>query len=279
MDNRPPSIHSITLVPSPIVRQGVVNAVAEAEDANHDEVTFRYRWFVNGISVAGESSATFSPERVMRGDRVSVEVTPYDGKIAGSPVRTAEVMVENTRPVIQTVELEPKEPKAGERIKATLEGNDVDGDEVRYSYKWWRNTQIVLDGDQNSLDTAGFSRDDTVTVVVTPHDREGRGKEVRAQPVTIFNSPPKLTSPVPSAVSQEKLDHTVTASDAENDPLTYSLESAPPGMTIDERTGRLQWTIPPASSGRYRVKVVVRDDHQGWVFQEFEVESKGAAAS
>jgi len=274
-----PTIHSITLVPNPIVRQGVVTAVAEAEDRNHDEVTLRYRWFVNGTPVSGESSATLGSERLKRGDRVSVEVTPHDGKVGGPSVRATEALVGNTPPVIQTVMLEPKEPKIGEQIKVALEGNDVDGDEVRYSYKWWRNTQVVLEGEKNILDTASFSRGDVVTVAVVPHDREGTGKEVRAQPVTISNHPPKFTSSVPATVTQGLFEYTVTANDAENDPLMFSLESAPPGMTIDERTGRLQWAIPPSSNGSYRVRVVVRDDHEGWAFQEFEIAPKSAAAS
>jgi hypothetical protein len=266
-------------VPNPIVRQGVVTAVTEFKDLNQDEVALRFRWFVNGTPVSGETSSTFNPERFKRGDRVSVEATPFDGKTSGQPVRTAEVLVGNTVPVVQSVMLEPKEPKVGERIKVALEGSDVDGDEVRYSYKWWRNNQVVLDGEQNTLDTTGYSRDDTVTVAIVPHDREGAGKEVRSQPVTFSNSPPKFTSSVPAAISQGQLDYTVTASDAENDPLTFSLETAPPGMTIDERTGRLQWVVPPSSNGAFRVKVVVRDDHQGWAFQEFDLTPKNPAAS
>ena len=49
------------------------------------------------------------------------------------------------------------------------------------------------------------------------------------------------------------------------------VESAPPGMTIDEKTGRIQWEVPAASAGVYRVKVLVKDDHQGWALQEFNV--------
>ena len=54
-------------------------------------------------------------------------------------------------------------------------------------------------------------------------------------------------------------------------PMTFALESAPPGMTIDEKTGRIQWEVPAASAGVYKVKVLVKDDHQGWASQEFDV--------
>jgi hypothetical protein len=42
-------------------------------------------------------------------------------------------------------------------------------------------------------------------------------------------------------------------------------------MTIDEKAGRIQWLVPATSAGVYRAKVLVKDDHQGWASQEFEV--------
>ena len=42
-------------------------------------------------------------------------------------------------------------------------------------------------------------------------------------------------------------------------------------MTIDEKTGRIQWEILATSEGVYKVKVLVKDDHQGWASQEFGV--------
>lgn len=277
--NGPPSIHSVTIVPNPIIRQGVVTAVAEAKDPNQDEVTLRFRWFVNGVEVLGESSTTLDPERLKRGDRVSVEVTPYDGKVAGVSLRSSEVSVGNTPPMIQAVTLEPKEPKAGDRIKAELEGGDVDGDGVQYSYTWRRNDQVVLTGERNTLDSAGFSRGERVSVAVTPHDQGGIGKEARSEPVTISNGPPKFAPFGPPVVSEGRLEYTVSANDPENDPITFSLESGPPGMTINERTGQLQWSIPPSAQGVFRVKIMARDDHQGWASQEFDISPRAGAES
>ncbi|MFM8552287.1 MAG: Ig domain-containing protein [Nitrospiraceae bacterium] len=56
------------------------------------------------------------------------------------------------------------------------------------------------------------------------------------------------------------------------DPLTYSLETAPPGMVIDKTSGRIVWQVPPGIQGSHRVRVVVRDNHQGQGFQEFDLD-------
>jgi len=181
--------------------------------------------------------------------------------------------------MIQTVALEPQEPKAGNIIKAELEGGDLDGDSVQYSYIWRRNDQVVSTGEQNTLDSAGFSRGDTVSVSVTPHDQGGGGKEVRSQSVTISNRPPKFTSFALPVVVDGKLEYQVSANDPENDPITFSLESAPSGMTLNEKTGRLHWSIPSSAQGIFRVKIMVRDDHQGWASQEFDISPKVEAKS
>jgi hypothetical protein len=57
----------------------------------------------------------------------------------------------------------------------------------------------------------------------------------------------------------------------ENDPMTVSLEAVPPGMTIDERIGRIQWAVPAASPGSYPVNVVVKESREGWASQAFDV--------
>ncbi len=268
--NHPPVIHSLSLVPNPVVRQGVVTAVVETKDADQDEVQLRFRWLVNDVPVLGESSSTFNPSGTKRGDRLTVEVTPYDGKLEGTPTRAVDG-VGNTPPVVRAVVLGPIEPKAGDAIKATVDANDMDGDAIRYTYRWLRNNQVVLEGEQDSLDTAGFLRDDVVAVAVIPHDKDATGKEVMSQLVTLANRPPKFTSTAPASMAQGLLNYAVTAVDPENDPVTFLLEAAPPGMTIDERTGHIQWVVPTASTGSYRVRVVVKDSREGWASQEFDV--------
>ncbi len=268
--NHPPVVHSLSLVPNPVVRQGVVTAVVETKDADQDEVQLRFRWLVNDVPVLGESSSTFNPSGTKRGDRLTVEVTPYDGKLEGTPTRAVDG-VGNTPPVVRAVVLGPIEPRAGEAIKATVDANDMDGDAIRYTYRWLRNNQVVLEGEQDFLDTAGFLRDDVVAVAVIPHDKDATGKEVMSQLVTLANRPPKFTSTAPASMAQGLLNYAVTAVDPENDPVTFLLEAAPPGMTIDERTGHIQWVVPTASTGSYRVRVVVKDSREGWASQEFDV--------
>ena len=121
------------------------------------------------------------------------------------------------------------------------------------------------------MDTTGFSRGDAIAVSVTPHDRGSHGKEQLSELLTLANCPPKFTSSAQGILAQGQFGYVASAVDPENDPFIFWLESAPPGMTIDEKTGRIQWEVPAASAGVYRVKVLVKDDHQGWASQGFDV--------
>ena len=270
--NHPPAIRSITLAPMPIVRDGVVTATVEAEDLDRDAVTFTFKWIVNDQPRHEEvSSASFHPERLNLGDRLAVEAVPHDGKIAGLPVRSQSVVVGNTPPVIRALTIQPSNAKVGDRLVATVDGSDIDGEEIHYTYRWSHNNRLIAEGEQEALDTTGFSRGDSIAVAVTPHDRGSHGKEKQSERLTLANSPPRFTSSAPGIVAQGQFGYVASAVDPENDPLTFALESAPPGMTIDEKTGRIQWEIPAPAAGGYKVKVVVKDDHQGWASQEFDV--------
>ena len=269
--NQPPVIRSVTLAPIPIVREGVVTATVEADDLDRDALTFTFKWIVNDDHQPEEASPTFHPKGLSRGDRLAVEVIPHDGKVSGSPVRSEAVVVANTPPAIRTLTIQPSGAKVGDSLVATVDGGDIDGDDVHYTYRWSHNNQVVAEGEQGTLDTTGFSRGDVIAVSATPHDRGSHGKEQQSEVLTLANIPPKFTSPAPRALANGQFSYVASAVDPENDPLTFTLESAPSGMTIDEKTGKIEWKVPATLAGVHKVKILVKDDHQGWASQEFDV--------
>ena len=91
----------------------------------------------------------------------------------------------------------------------------------------------------------GFSNTQSFTVTVT----------------TPGNRPPTITStPVTTANTGELYSYDVNATDPDaGDVLTYSLTTAPAGMSIDTDTGLIQWTPAPAQAGNPSVTVKVQD--------------------
>jgi hypothetical protein len=85
------------------------------------------------------------------------------------------------------------------------------------------------------------------------------------------NSPPAIVSAPSAPTGRDRYEYAVKAVDPEGDRLTYRLEAAPPGMTIDAETGQIQWSVAPTAAGTHHVRVVVQDVGGGTAFQEFDV--------
>ena len=114
---------------------------------------------------------------------------------------------------------------------------------------------VVNDGYEDSLP-------DTVTVTV---NADG-GTQQNRPPVVI-------SSPATAATGTKPYSYRVEASDPDGDtPLTFTLATSPPGMTMDA-TGYIQWIPPqPHHDGMtYPVAVDVSDGHGGTVRHSFSI--------
>jgi hypothetical protein len=87
-----------------------------------------------------------------------------------------------------------------------------------------------------------------------------------------LNEAPAFSN-VPIVVGRvgQKYQFDANASDADNDTLTFSPESAPAGMTIDASTGLVTWTPTAAQAGRNRVSLKVIDGQGGSDTETFTV--------
>lgn len=268
--NHAPAIQRATVLPNPILLNGPVSVQIEAEDPDRNPLTFRHQWFINGNLVEGETRPTLAPSFLKRGDQVQAEVIASDGQVESKPFRAPAVVVGNTLPEVTKVVIEPTGSDRT-RFHAVVESLDVDRDTVTYVYRWRRNTTIVLEGEQSTLDTGSFTRGDSLTVEVTPRDASGAGKPRLSEPIALGNSAPTITSLPPSNFGKDMLSYAVQAVDEDKDTLKYQLESAPPGMIIDPATGVITWQVRSDVKGTYQVRVAVQDGYGGSAFQNFEV--------
>lgn len=85
-------------------------------------------------------------------------------------------------------------------------------------------------------------------------------------------SPPVITSAPPLTAKQDQAyAYQVAATDANGDPLTYSLDVAPTGMSIAAATGLIAWTPTAAQVGSNAVKVRVTDATALTAFQSYTI--------
>src|SRR5205807_330075 len=90
------------------------------------------------------------------------------------------------------------------------------------------------------------------------------------------NQPPVFTS-TPMAVADpgQPYSYAVTATDAENDPLSFDLPLRPAGMAIQPTSGLLTWLPGAAQAGVHDVIVRIRDGNDGVTLQHFQVTVRG----
>ena len=174
----------------------------------------------------------------------------------------------NHPPVIEKARLQLESSNSGDAIRVIVTGSDQDNDPVTFDYEWFRNGEPA---GSNSDTISGFKRGDKVVARVTPFDGKDHGAP-RSLTVEIANSTPKITGYKKIKFDDDYFIGQIIAYDPDGDTLSYSLQSAPAGMTINPSTGMIQWKVPSGFKGKANLKVLVSDGHGGVVAQDLSID-------
>jgi hypothetical protein len=223
----------------------------------------------NDEEIVGENKSTLSSGNFKKGDLVQVRVTPYDGKVDGKPFLSTPVKILNSLPVIQQVWIEPKVGYAKDNLKVKIKSSDKDGDFIYYTYSWEKNGIVMAEERSEVLEEGRFKKGDSIRVTVTPDDRETEGPPKKSDPVIISNSAPLITSSPPTSVEKTTYLYQVVANDPDNDPVAFTLKSAPKGMEIDKKTGSIRWEIRKEDMGTHAIGIEASDDRGAKSIQRY----------
>lgn len=277
VSQRPPGqpslsgIRSVRIVPDQMVRSTPLAALIEKDGVQGEVSSYRYQWFVNKIAVQGATAPSFDTSALRRGDRVHVVVALPNVKGGDVSFQSAPVAVPNAPPVIQRVALEQELTSAGSRLVAKVESFDADQDDIQFQFRWLHNDKVVSEGSENTVVISELAQNDIVTVEATPYDHDGAGKLLRATPLVVGNNPPKILSVPMMMSSGESYEYAVRAEDPDGDTVSFELEGAPSGMTIDRTAGRVVWKPGAGISGTHHVKIIAADGKGARVWQEFDL--------
>ena len=226
VDNTAPTLASASLSTTAPTESDVVSVtLGAATDDDGDTITYAYAWNVDGVLAS--TSATLSPSRFSKGNRITLTVTPYDGTDLGASVTTSDAVAANTAPTVSSVSLTPSSVYTDTTITANAVSSDLDGDTVSLGYDWTVNGVPVGASGNTLAGSVYFDKGDTVAVSVTPNDGERDGTALASSSVTVRNTLP--TAPVVAINPAEPdvgdtliCDVTSPSTDADGDPLTYS---------------------------------------------------------
>ena len=167
--------------------------------------------------------------------------------------------VRNSPPEIRGAQFIGGDGRPGNTLGVEVEGYDADGDPVQFEIAWLKNGQSAGTGKRLA---APVKRGDKVTVTVTPFDGKERGTSATLSR-EILNTPPAIEGQEQFQVGDNTVTFHVRASDADGDPLMFSLKDAPAGMSIDRSTGFVRWVTSPGTTGKVPFTVIVSDGAGG----------------
>ena len=229
-----------------------------AVDSDGDPLTYR---LVNPLPGATLDSATgLFTWATPNATPFDVEVTDGRGGVAIKQF-TLNVLSQEVNHAPQVVSNPPATAIVGTLFAYNLAATDADGDHVR-----WRLVSaprgISLDAETGTLrwlpteDQTGSAS----FVVEAIDSLLATGRQSFTVSVSCVNQGPSITSTPPTiAYLNDPYFYAVRGVDPESDNLTYSLDSAPIGMTISAGTGLIRWIPATAQAGPQDVVVRVSD--------------------
>ena len=222
-----------------------------------------YLWEVNGINVQMGESGGYCLEDARRGDVVTVTVG--DERAGGN----ASVTVVNTSPKIVDTKFQQVDEGENSFIEVVPQIEDPDEDLMTIEYQWLLNGEPLEDQLTSRLPSTVFKKGDEVKVKIVADDGFSRSKEYETRNLNLPGGPPVITSRPPTTFRATEYTYQVKASDPDGDPVIFSLDEAPEGMTINAETGDISWPLKEVEAGTYRIRIMAADSDGGNAFQEF----------
>ena len=187
-------------------------------------------WELNGGNVQEDKNNRYCPEDASRDDVVTVSV--------GSAAKggSASVTFGNALPRILDTSFAFVPEDGAYVIEVTPQTEDADADYVTLSYQWLINGQVNEEFTENRLPANAYQTGDKIQVKITPEDGYGTGRTYTSRNLEMLSAAPVITSQPPKSFEAMEYTYQVEATDVDSSELTFSLEDAPDGMTIDAST-------------------------------------------
>jgi hypothetical protein len=249
------SVAAVRIAPERPTPQSTLEAQVRFSGGQPDQVA--YQWLRNGTPLPGALGATLKGDQLRKGDFIAVQVRIGQGE----PAKSDPVVIGNTPPLVNWVEIKPKRPTSNDTLEVAVSGKDADQDQLIYAFRWSINGETVMGQVDPTLEKQYFRRGDRVQVSVTPFDGSEWGREGTSPNVVIGNSPPAIVSNPPERFESMSYRYQLKAEDADGDPVRFSLRgNVPPGMKIDTDTGLVEWEmVIPKETTTWEYEVVAQD--------------------
>ncbi len=132
ISNMPPMIGEIIVEPRVAYANSALKAVVSVSDPDGDPVSLVYRWEKDGAVLSENDTGILEPNKLKKGDSVTVTVTPNDGEASGKPEKSEAVIIANKPPIIVST---PTSKLEGNIYTYQVKAEDPDNDPITFALK------------------------------------------------------------------------------------------------------------------------------------------------
>ena len=229
-------------------------------DADTLPANLIYTWTLDGISQP-DTGLSFTYASNYDDEREHTLVFQVSDEGMRTDSQEWEINVENTNRLPELDAIGNKPVAENDLLSFTLIATDADNDDLTFSATGLP-TGAELNEDTGVFAwTPDFTQAETYSVIFTVTDENGgTDSETITITVTDVNRAPVLDLIGPQSVNENVLlQFTVSATDADEDALTYSATGLPTGATFDASTRTFSWTPSYDQEGDYTVTFHVED--------------------
>lgn len=192
-----------------------------------------------------------------------------------TPVEIANQNVSPPESFIKSIKIIPTNPTMKDTVKATVEFIKPEhANEVEVKYEWLKNNSHSIEGVSGDTLPAGLVERGNYINVRAYAIKDGKTLQTFLSNMTmVVNSPPALFMSIVSnkVKKDEPIIIQLRAEDPEGDKITFSLDEAPEGMSINPSTGRITYKLDKPGQGSVRFKASAIDSEGAKVSGTYEV--------
>jgi formylglycine-generating enzyme required for sulfatase activity len=196
LGNRTPQVSQTTIDVSSPTTNDVVTCSATIVDLDGENLDVEYTWQVGGNTLASGPTVDLSSIAVTPNDSLMCFVEVEDGMGSTANASTT-VVVQNTEPVVNTVNITPASPTAVDMLTCTATVSDTDGETLSTVIEFSHQGTILYTQTSQSASFMptdyGLGSGDSVLCTATTSDGYG-GTDQATDSVTLDSSAPSLSN-------------------------------------------------------------------------------------